>query len=107
VETAAAGIFGSLLGSLGVFGGILAFLVLLIFLWMRWSRELRQDTETAIARKARDLDRKNDEIAELHEERDGLKKEVKELQAENRRLHIELLECRYPDLKEQGPEVQH
>ena len=99
MEATASGILGSWLGQLGIFGLVLAVLVVFMFMWLRESRAVRVDTEGAIARKAKDLERKNAEIAELHDERDELKREVKELTQENRRLHTELMECRFPGVK--------
>jgi cell division protein FtsB len=92
------------MGQLGVFGLILAVLVVFVFLWMRESRAVRTDTETAIARKARDLERKNAEIAELHDEVRDLKQALRESEARERALYSELMECRYPELKNHGPE---
>lgn len=107
MEAEASGILGSLLGQLGIFGGILALLIALVIWWMRESRAVRADTETAIARKAKDLERKNSEIAELHEEIRGLKEELKESRVNERKTYLELMECRYPELKNHGPNEEH
>lgn len=92
------------MGQLGVFGLILAVLVVFVFLWMRESRAVRTDTETAIARKARDLERKNAEIGELHDEVRDLKQALKESEDRERATYNALMECRYPELKHHGPE---
>lgn len=106
MEAEASGILGSWLGQLGIFGLILAALVTFVILWMRESRAVRQDTETAIARKATDLVRKNAEIAELHDELRETKQALKESEDRERATYAQLMECRYPELKQHGPQKE-
>jgi uncharacterized protein YlxW (UPF0749 family) len=106
VEAEASGLLGSWLGQLGVFGAILAVLMFFFFMWLRESRAVRQDTEGAIARKAADLTRKNGEIAELHEEVRDLKQQLRQSEERERATYAQLMECRFPELKQHGPEME-
>lgn len=107
MEAEASGILGSLLGQLGIFGGILALLIVLVYMWMRESRAVRQDTETAIARKAKDLERKNAELAAKDAELGNLKKALQESEDRERATYNALMECRYPELKHGGASEDH
>lgn len=107
MEAEASGILGSWLGQLGIAGLIVALLIGFVFMFLRMSRELRQDTEGAIARKAADLTRKNLELGELREEIRELKQSLHESEERERTTYAALMECRYPELRQHGPEEDH
>lgn len=91
MEQEASGILSSWLAQLGIFGFGLVVIGFFVWLWMRESRAVRADTETAIARKDRDIEGKDKEIADLT-------RRLSESEAKERKTYAELLACRYPEI---------
>ena len=96
MEQAAAGALESLLPQLGIAGLVVLLGMAFLFLWLKESRAVRGDTETAIARKQRDLERKDREIERLDGQIAEKDARIRELEKVNREQHEEIMSLRYP-----------